>query len=173
MVLAERKSSAKRRLVTTITVGGGTTVMSMAFNDGKMNNHEKVMFSSTMRNKDATFCSIFALGAFLFHRFVVNGETFPSMKDRKYWYNEPVFPSARVSKEGFISVSAMNTIFRSAIDACDVESDKVVHIGRLFNMCYSNEEGLDQTEIFKQSIHFLSYKRSPQPTGRRKRMLSW
>lgn len=54
-------------------------------NKGKTNQHGKLEYGATMRNKDVRKCPIGALAIYLFSRFHLEGEDFPVFLTRRDW----------------------------------------------------------------------------------------
>jgi hypothetical protein len=129
----------------------------MAFNNGKRNQHGKVQYTSCLRNKDPMFCSFFSLGALFFVEFQVNGKEFPSFADRSNWYDFVVFAgTTRGNSVGRnnISKKQLYDIFRIPLDALNIQSYKVTHLGRLFAMLFCHAEGVPDPEINRQGTDF-------------------
>jgi hypothetical protein len=133
---------------------GGTTAMKIVWNEGKLNNFQKVEKAFAIRHRDIIMCPIASLGLMLVWIYDVEHMPFPDMSKKKLWYNHRLFPGSFGKPESKITDSVYNTAIKKGLKKANIESTKISHIGRLAGSTMCDEEGVPEMDIDKAGISF-------------------
>lgn len=58
--------------------------------NGKINQNGRIEYTGLLRHKDGSMCAMSAMALYFFWRWEQSGESFPSFKSNKDWYNTKV-----------------------------------------------------------------------------------
>ncbi len=70
---------------------GGSYVFRVSYNESKTNQFGNIENNGMLRHKDVGRCPFGAIAFYLFYRFAINGENWPSFKRRQDWYEVNLF----------------------------------------------------------------------------------
>ncbi|KAG2212224.1 hypothetical protein INT45_008091 [Circinella minor] len=109
----------------------GTTrcpVFVMMIMGGKTNQEQHKLYSGIIRHKNVQTCAFGAVGFFLFHRFHVQGETFPDFSKNENWFDIKLARGRSLNKP--VSYNTQLNSVNNAFAAVGINSVKKTHSGR-------------------------------------------
>lgn len=95
---------------------------------GKMNQECAQLYSAIIRHKDVDACALGAVGLYLFQRFHLDGESFPTFTTNEEWFDIKLVKGQDRTKEiaGSTQYDSINKVF----EAVGINSTKKTHSGR-------------------------------------------
>jgi hypothetical protein len=116
---------------------------------GKTNQFGRVEISACMRNTNVEICSFMALGSYLFWRWHVHGEQFPSFESSRDWFDYKLLtadsgPTTPISYNAHLG--AVNKAFR----ACNIISKAKTHAARGASARMADLNGVAESDIRRQ-----------------------
>lgn len=106
----------------------------------------------------------------------VNGKEFPSFKDREDWYDYVVFAGTSRGKtvgRKCMTKVQLHNVFNKELNALNIHSYKVTHLGRLFSMLFCHEEEVPEAEIMRNIEKYRDHAIFGLPLFRDKRYLAF
>jgi len=99
--------------------------MVQIFTQDKTNQHCKIQYNATLRNKNPLLCCQFAIAAYLFGRWHIQREPFPDFTSRRSWYDIKLL----CAKDSFkaLEYRTSNRQISAVYAATGIVSEKVTH----------------------------------------------
>jgi hypothetical protein len=94
---------------------------------GKTNQHGRIEYGSALRHYNHKACLIGSLGLYFFYRFHVSGETFPSFRTSKDWYNVKVLKRDEQHVTTELSNSTASSWAYRLNTAAEIKGSKTTH----------------------------------------------
>ena len=113
----------------------------------KTNQFGKVEYAAAMRNKDVYMCPLSGLAFYLFYRWHLTGESFPSFTTRSSWYDIKAFPGKQTEPTGEQSRTTQYNNIDRILNKLDINSTKKTHSGRISGARMAELAGVATDEI--------------------------
>ena len=135
---------------------GPTQAMCMVFtmDNGKVNKNGKVEYMGALRHKDPMRCAIGAFAMYLFWRFHINREPFPTFNTRKEWYRKKVMATVK-GDEKAISYPTQLQAVKNIFKRLNILSSSFVHSGRKNAPKHMEIHGVSEQQVSGYCISFL------------------
>jgi hypothetical protein len=117
----------------------------MTMSQGKMNKYGRKVYMGAMRHKDARLCPLGALAQYLFWRWHMSGEKFPSFRCRRDWYRRKVLVGRDADHE--ISYPAQLLATVKAFAAAGISSKAKVHAKRRASARSAEVHGVAEAQV--------------------------
>ncbi|GAQ88971.1 hypothetical protein KFL_004740120, partial [Klebsormidium nitens] len=128
--------------------------------NGKTNKNARAEFIGALRNRNVMICCVGAEAMRTIWRFHIDTDantSCPDFSTKQGWYDTPVAPGRATKKNphGHLTYNTYYKYFRSAFEANNISSDKVVHAGRGHGTRAAAAAGADPREL--QSLGRWTY----------------
>jgi hypothetical protein len=112
---------------------------------GKTNKFNKIQFSATIRNKNVELCAFGAFAMYLFYRFHITMEDFPTFTSNRTWFDikamKNMYPTKAMSYH--CQLDAVNRVFK----ALRINISKKTHAGRASGAQIAEIDGASEDEL--------------------------
>jgi hypothetical protein len=143
----------------------------MAFDNGKTNSSGKKQYLGALRNRDFRICPIGALAVYMFTRFHVKKEAWPSLRSLEDW-DRIKFLRGGSDREHELNDKTHRTWIKNVMNAVGIVSSKSTHAGRKTGAQHAEILGVPEAEVSGPSYHRLSVAVDTNPTFRSERQAS-
>lgn len=125
---------------------GSCPAIVLVMRQGKTNKFGRLEIGACLRNKRVEICPFMMLGTYLFARFHLEGEPFPTFEQSSDWFNIKVLKHKQNPKEEWTYHSHLGAITK-AFKACQITSSKKTHVNRGSSARMADLQGVNESDI--------------------------
>ena len=129
--------------------GNNKHAVAFSLRQSKKNQFGLVEYGGALRHREVEFCLQGNLAQWLFWRYHIHGEQFPSFERSEDWYSVKVFPKDLSSSSKEMNYATQYEGLKKAFIACGVASTKVTHSGRGQSVKEMEKRGVSKADSDK------------------------